>query len=404
MKLSAGLLTCVAAGPTVTCNKGDAAVMTAKLLDADVKIDLTTVGWTKVTGGYEKEYVPTAGDVEEVVLYKDETNHSLGTYRALQFVNSVDSNGCETKTVGGVTVCVKTGHEYTFTCNYDLSDQDLTEQPFTVSGSDTVDSATNTGSLTYTLTVDKTAAYTIGDTITAAITPATSGLVYATITSCEVRNTSEKENVSLIGADLEPVTEVGTAVSIGSGTGALGFSWSSFKWSTSKTTGGADSPDEDQELHCSISLSREPKRTVEFIFTAASQARNAHSRGYVPRVIINGQTTSSRRFITFDEEMSTGPLEYKLGQKAGFRSLETDGVLLKSMKVKRCTAYVCTEDSLKDGDNVAEFWFDKEGNESGDCSCKGNGQRDGNGRYDYCYSHAEYDPQGLQLERMIPSC
>jgi len=193
MKLSAGLLTCVAAGPTVTCNKGDAAVMTAKLLDADVQIDLTTVGWTKVSGGYEKEYVPTAGDAEEVVLYKDDTNHSLGTYRALQIVNSVDSNGCETETVGGVTVCVKTGHEYTFTCNYDLSDQDLTEQPFTVSGSDTVDSATGNGSLTYTLSVDKTAAYTIGDTVTATITPATSGLVYATITSCEVRNTSESE-------------------------------------------------------------------------------------------------------------------------------------------------------------------------------------------------------------------
>jgi len=187
----------------------------------------------------------------------------LGTYRALQIVNSVDSNGCETETVGGVTVCVKTGHEYTFTCNYDLSDQDLTEKPFTVSGSDTVDSATGNGSLKYTLTVDKTAAYTIGDTVTAAITPATSGLVYATITSCEVRNTSENEKVSLIGADLEPVTEVGTAVSTGSGTGALGFSWSSFKWSTSKATNGADSPDEDQELHCSISLSKDEPNKCE---------------------------------------------------------------------------------------------------------------------------------------------
>jgi len=255
MKLSAGLLTCVAAGPTVTCNKGDDAVMTAKLLDADVQIDLTTVGWTKVTGGYEKEYVPTAADVSEVTLDKDANDPSKGTYRALQFSNSVDSNGCETKTVGGVTVCVKTGHEYTFTCNYDLSDQDLTEQPFTVSGSDTVDSATNTGSLTYTLTVDKSTAYTIGDKVTATITPATSGLVHATIASCEVRNTVKSETVGLIGADLAPVTEVGTAISTGSGTGALGFSWSSFKWSTSKTTSGADSPDEDQELHCSISLS-----------------------------------------------------------------------------------------------------------------------------------------------------
>jgi len=113
--------------------------------------------------------------------------------------------------------------------------------------------------------------------------------------------------------------------------------------------------------------------------------------------------------MNFDAELSTGPLEYKLGQKAGFRSLEIDGVLLGSMKVKRCTAYVCTEDLLKDGDDVGEFWFDKEGNESGDCTCNGNGQSDAKGRFDYCYSHAEYDPsrndpQGLQLERMIPSC
>jgi len=300
---------------------------------------------------------------------------------------------------------VKTGHEYTFTCNYDLSDQDLTEKPFTVSGSDTVDSATGNGSLKYTLTVDKTAAYTIGDTVTAAITPATSGLVYATITSCEVRNTSENEKVSLIGADLEPVTEVGTAISTGSGTGALGFSWSSFKWSTSKATSGADSPDEDQELHCSISLSREQKKTVEFIFTAASESSHKNGDGFAPVVIINDQTIATK-YVAFDEELSTGPLEYKQGQMAVFRADSGDGILLKSMKVKRCTmnaaSYDCTEDSLKDEGDDTRFWFDA-GKSSTDpgCSCRGYSGRS-------CYTRTEYDPsrndpQGLQLQRLLPS-
>merc|ERR1711970_106304 len=371
MKLSARLLTCVAAGPTVTCNKGDAAVMTAKLLDADVQIDLTTVGWTKVSGGYEKEYVPTAGDAEEVVLYKDDTNHSLGTYRALQIVNSVDSNGCETETVGGVTVCVKTGHEYTFTCNYDLSDQDLTEKPFTVSGSDTVDSATGNGSLTYTLTVDKTAAYTIGDTVTATITPATSGLVYATITSCEVRNTSENEKVSLIGADLEPVTEVGTAISTGQGTGALGFSWSSFKWSTSKTTGGADSPDEDQEVHCSISLTRELERTVEFTFKGVTKSVSEWANGYLPAVTVGTSSyrPSGDKWLSHEAEVSTGPLKYEEGQRVNFNMRRNDGIILEYLKATRCIGPVCKEIELTNDVSDTRLWFDLQEGSSKGCQC-----------------------------------
>merc|ERR1711892_768191 len=86
-------------------------------------------------------------------------------------------------TVDGVEVCVAKGHQFTFTCKYPLADQTVsTAQDFTVSGSDTTDSATATGTLHYALAVDA------GNTFTATITPESSGLVTATILSCEVTN------------------------------------------------------------------------------------------------------------------------------------------------------------------------------------------------------------------------
>jgi len=202
--------------------------------------------WTRSAGQWEKIYTPTAADTTEVT-------------GNLQVTKVVDSNGCDKKTVDGVEVCISKGHQFTFTCNYPLADQTIsTDSDFTVSGSDTTDSAVNYGSLNYALTVDTGATFAIGNTVTATITPVSSGLVTATILSCEVTNSdlSSDNEVSIIDADLAPVCDLGVAITTGQGDSTLGFTWQSFKWSTTKI--GTSDVLENQQLTCSISLAKEP--------------------------------------------------------------------------------------------------------------------------------------------------
>lgn len=255
MKLIAGLLSCAAAAVTVTsCNQGgDAANMAMKIDAADVQIDLNSNGWTlngdTSTGYWTKNIAPTADTTSEAT--------DANSKRVLRFVHTLDSSGCESAKVDDVTVCTKIGHVMTFTCDYDLDDQDLTtKNPFTVSGSDSVDSASNTGTLSYTLSVGTNTAFSIGSEVTATITPATSGLVVATIKNCEVKNKdptmSTKNEVSLIDAGLNAVCDLGASITTGQGTGELGFKWNSFKWSTAQD----DAAQEDQEVKCSISLAK----------------------------------------------------------------------------------------------------------------------------------------------------
>ena len=138
-----------------------------------------------------------------------------------------------------------------------MDDKTLTnEEDFSVSGSDTEKTATGTGTLDYTLTVDATT-FAIGEPVTATITPVTSGLVYATIESCSVTHKGNSEVVNLVKDNMQRECALGVDVTTGQGNGALGFTWNSFKWSTTLNNGAADSsPAEDQEVSCSISLSK----------------------------------------------------------------------------------------------------------------------------------------------------
>merc|ERR1712153_206898 len=140
---------------------------------------------------WQKTFTPTADDT---------TEETEGTAKFLQVTKVVDSEGCDKTTVDGVEVCVAKGHQFTFTCKYPLADQTVsTAQDFTVSGSDTTDSATATGTLHYALAVDAGNTFAIGNTVTATITPDSSGLVTATILSCEVTNKDvASQSVSVI--------------------------------------------------------------------------------------------------------------------------------------------------------------------------------------------------------------
>merc|ERR1712106_416001 len=95
-------------------------------------------------------------------------------------------------------------------------------------------------------------------TVTATITPVSSGLVTATILSCEVTNSdlASDNEVSIIDANLKPTCDLGVAITTGQGDSTLGFTWQSFKWSTTKV--GTSDVVENQELVCSISLAKEP--------------------------------------------------------------------------------------------------------------------------------------------------
>jgi len=245
MKLIAGLVALVAATPAVTdCNAGNggAAAMAMTIDEADVQ--QAPDGWTLSGGVYSKTVAAST------------TNTAMAAGNNLLMTHQITSGGCKRETVDGHTVCTKIGHVITFTCSYPMKNQDITtDEPFKVSGSDTEKAATNTGSLNYKLEVDNTS-FTIGSTVTATITPVTSGLVHATIESCTVKNTGENKSVTLIGDGMKRECKLGVDVSIAQGTGALGFTWSSFKWST-ELVGGAASPIENQEVSCNISLSKD---------------------------------------------------------------------------------------------------------------------------------------------------
>jgi len=254
MKLIAGIVALAAAVPAVTnCNAGKdgAAAMTMTIDEADVQ--QAPVGWGKNGSVYSKTVAASTG------------NTAMGAGNNLVMTQTITSGGCKKETVDGIDVCTKIGHVITFTCNYPMKNQDIsTDTDFKVSGSDTEKSATNTGSLTYKLTVDNTS-FTIGSTVQATITPVTSGLVHATIESCSVKNTKEKKSVTLIDDGMKRECKLGVALGVAQGTGNLGFTWSSFKWSTQLVGGKANSsPNEDQEVSCNISLSKaQPKAEAQ---------------------------------------------------------------------------------------------------------------------------------------------
>lgn len=185
------------------------------------------------------------------------TNNQTINYQALVLKTTIDSQGCTKKLVDDINVCVKTGHNLSFECSYSLENQEL-DSSYTVSGSDFADAATGTGTLTYTLAIVN-GDLKIGETATATITPKTTGLVHASINECHVAHDNDgvsetvDQTVSIIDAGLQPICPLSAAIETGKGTGQLKFSWSSFKWSTTKKS-GADVK-ENQSLKCKIALS-----------------------------------------------------------------------------------------------------------------------------------------------------
>jgi len=244
MKLIAGFAALVAAAPAVTnCNAGNggAAAMSMTIEKSDVQQAPT--GWTLVGTQYQK------------TVDADTSNTAMGANNNLVMTHQISSGGCKKEKVDNIDVCTKIGHVITFTCSYSMDDQNIkTDQDFKVSGSDTEKTATGTGELNYKLEVDNTS-FTIGSTVTASITPVTSGLVHATIESCAVKNTVKDQSVTLVGDGMKRTCALGVDVTAAQGTGNLGFTWSSFKWST-ELVGGNASPIENQEVSCNISLSK----------------------------------------------------------------------------------------------------------------------------------------------------
>ena len=229
--------------------------------------------WSLANGVYAKTVdASTDNTVEE----------GAGVARQLVMSHEVNSGGCDDVEVDGITVCKKIGHAITFKCSYPMKNQDLTnEADFKVSGSDTEKTATGTGKLTYKLTVDETT-FAIGSTVTATITPVTSGLVHATIESCSVTHKGNNQSVKLIDDGMQRECALGVDVTTAQGTGNLSFNWSSFKWSTALNS-GKSSPDEDQEVSCNISLSKAQPTTEAQNDCAASSGAGMfdNSRGLI---------------------------------------------------------------------------------------------------------------------------
>jgi len=268
MKLIAGFVALVAAEPKVIdCNAGTGGAAAMSMTIAESDVQQAPTGWAGPTNGVYSKIAPATT-----------TNTAMGTTagkKELVMTETVNSGGCEKVTVDNIEVCKAIGHVITFTCTYPMDDQVLkNEKDFSVSGSDTEKTATKTGTLNYKLTVDKTA-FNIGAKVTATITPATPGLVHATIESCSVKNKVKNESVKLIDDGLERECALGVDVTTGQGNGNLGFTWSSFKWSTTLNQAKAadSSPNESQDVSCSISLSKAtPAKETQNVCTASSVA------------------------------------------------------------------------------------------------------------------------------------
>jgi len=265
MKIIGGFLALAAAKMEVMdCNAGTdgAAAMKMAIDKADIQRDLTDAGWTLEDTNsdgkgdqWQKTETPIPTTVKET---------GAGDTKMLEFQHKVHA-GCKKENVDGKNVCVKTGHTLTFTCSYPMKDQDLTEQAFTVSGSDTEDSVSKQGSLVYKIGFSNKPAdgkpYEIGSDVKATITPVTSGLVHATIESCSVKNKGNLQTVPLVSDGMKRECLLGVDVTKPQGNGVLTLQWESFKWNTEHATGSDKAADEDQELSCKISLSKDAPAT-----------------------------------------------------------------------------------------------------------------------------------------------
>jgi len=262
MKLFGTLLGAAWAKSSVTCNNDNGeVVMSAKVPKADVQFDLSSLAdWSldsEDPPNYVAEWTSFTG-TGFAIEQAERTKLSDSTkYQALVITKTIDSDGCTTALVEGVTVCLKTGHELDFECAYDLSDQELDAVDFTVAGSDSEKTAVGEGTLTYTLEVNS--GLKIGETALATITPKTAGLVWATVNSCTVEHdhdgngATDDSSIKLFESNTLPnPNPLGVVFGVVKGKNVLDFNWASFKWTTQKKAG--QDVVETQNLKCSISL------------------------------------------------------------------------------------------------------------------------------------------------------
>ena len=173
-----------------------------------------------------------------------------GDYLVLEKVFGGDE--CTKVQVRGTEVCSAAAEKIIVRCKYSLADQTLDETPFQVTGQDTLSEYENNGILKYNLEVDNDK--NIGQDITFMITPVNSGLVYATVKTCDVVKDSVK--LTIIGHGTEQCTNpiVGAAALTNnfSSNNVIQGKWTAFKWSTT-----SENNVESQTLECIIGLSED---------------------------------------------------------------------------------------------------------------------------------------------------
>ena len=157
---------------------------------------------------------------------------------------------CNRVDVDGVAVCTEVAETVTLQCKYSLADQTI-DDTFDVTGQDTTATAEGTGSLDYTLVVEDNKA--IGDTVKFTITPVNSGLVFATVKSCDVTH-DNGDALTIVGHGSEhctnPVVNAAALTNRFTSNAVIEGTWKAFKWSTATTDNV-----ESQGLSCKIGLS-----------------------------------------------------------------------------------------------------------------------------------------------------
>ena len=208
---------------------------------------VTLRGHTKTYDGIDANGQGTFG-VDEL------TKKFEGEFLILEKVFGSDE--CTKIKVDGTEVCSEVAEKITVQCKYPLEEMKV-ENGFAVTGQNVVAEAENsqqaTGVLKYNMEVDNDK--NIGQDINFKITPATPGLVYATIKSCDVVKDSVKLTIIGHGAEgcTNSIVDVAALTESFSSDDVIEGKWTAFKWSTTSENNA-----ESQTLECIIGLSETP--------------------------------------------------------------------------------------------------------------------------------------------------
>ena len=156
---------------------------------------------------------------------------------------------CTKISVDGVEVCSAVAEKITVQCKYSLAEKTIRDD-FQITGQNTEAKAESAGTLMYNLEIDDDK--NIGQEITFRITPVNSGLVFATIKSCDITKGDDKLTIIGHGADhcTNPIVGVAALTDNFSSDSVIGGKWTAFKWSTT-----SENNIESQGLECIIELS-----------------------------------------------------------------------------------------------------------------------------------------------------